>query len=304
MAKSYPDVLLELGQENPDVVALSADVSKAISSFAAAFPSRFIDVGIAEGNLIGVAAGLAHRGKIPFAHGMAPFLTMRSFEQIRTDLAYGERNVKVVSLYAGGLTMAGFGVTHHATEEVALMRVIPGMTVFIPGDAWQAEQATRAAAAIDGPVYLSVWKFDAEFGGSGRTFEVGRPEVLREGADLALMATGLTTADALGAAEILAAEGIEARVYSFHTLKPLDTGAILAAAEETGGILTTEEHTVVGGLGSAVAEVLAEAGKGIRFRRIGLPDQFARETGTRESIKRLYGMDAEGVAAAARELLV
>lgn len=302
-AKPYPQALLELARENSSIVGLSADCSGCIGPLAREFPERAIELGIAEPNLIGVAAGLAHQGKIPFAHGMAPFLTMRSFEQIRTDLAYGQCNAKVVSASSSGLTSGTYGVTHHAIEEIALMRLIPGMTVFMPADAWQTEQAARAAASIPGCVYLSLAYDDLRLGDSGRIFRTGKAELLRSGRDLTVISTGLATRDALEAAERLATEGVSVRHLCMHTIKPLDAEAILAAARETRAVLTVEEHSIVGGLGSAVAEVLAESCPGKPLRRVGLPDTFAWKTGSREALKRHYGLDSNAVLAAGKELM-
>ncbi|MBI2192330.1 MAG: transketolase family protein [Planctomycetes bacterium] len=302
-ARPYPEVLLELARENPAVVGLAADCSGCLASLASEFPDRALDLGIAESNLIGVAAGLAIRGKVPFAHGMAPFLTMRSFEQIRTDLGYGHRNVKVVSAACTGLTGGVYGPTHHAIEEIALMRLIPGMTVLMPADAWQTEQAARAAASLPGCVYLSLASGDVGLDESGRTFEVGRAELLRPGRDVTLVTTGVATAGALEAAETLAAAGVSARLLSMHTVKPLDVEAIRSAARETRGLVTVEEHSILGGLGGAVAEVMAEWACPVPLRRVGLPDVFAWKTGGRESLRRHYHLGAEAIVAAVRDLL-
>jgi transketolase len=297
MAKPFPVVLLELARADARICGVSCDCWGFLEPLAREFPERAIEVGIAEQNLIGVAAGLALVGKIPFAIGMNPFVTMRCFEQIRTDLAYGRRNVKVVGGYGAGVRYAGWGCTHHAMEEMGLMRLIPEMTVLIPADAVETERATRAAAALEGPVYLSLNgdTLPLDLPEEERAFEVGRAVTLREGRDVTLLATGPSVGEALRAAQRLAERGIAARVLNVHTLKPIDREAILAAARETSLLVTLEEHTVLGGLGGAVAEVLAEAGAGTPLRRLGLQDVFARFVGSYAECKQRFGLDAEAV---------
>lgn len=301
MAKAYPDVLLDLARENPAVCAVSVDCGGHISGVAREFPDRAIEVGIAEQNAVGIAAGLALCGKVPFVHGMVPFITMRCFEQIRTDAAYQHLSVKIVGAYSGGLEQGPWGCTHHGVEDVALMRLIPGMTVVMPADAWETEQAMHAIAAADGPAYIQIRGGALPLAGE-RTFQLGKASVLREGRDVAILTYGPLVGEALRAAEILAAEGVEARVLNVHTVKPLDREAVLAAAAETRGLITLEEHTVVGGLGSAVAEVLAERPVA-PLRRLGLQDVFATRTASRDELLRTYGMAAEDAVTAARELL-
>jgi transketolase len=293
-----------LAQTDDRIFGVSCDCWGFIAGLGAAFPGHAIEVGIAEQNLIGVAAGLALRGKMPFAVGMNPFVTMRCFEQIRTDLGYGRRNVKVIGGYGGGLMYAGWGCTHHAMEEVALMRLIPEMTVFFPADGFETEMATRAAAEIDGPCFISLQ--GGELPGQGpeeqRRFEVGRANVLREGNDVTVIGVGPIMGETIRAGELLAAEGVNARILNMHTIKPLDAEAVLCAARETPLIVTVEEHTVVGGLGGAVAETLAEAGCG-KLRRLGLQDEFCRMVGSYEDVRERHGISAEGIAAAVRGAL-
>lgn len=300
MAKGFAEVLLELGREDERICGVSCDCWGFIAALGAEFPERAIELGIAEQNLIGVGAGLALRGKIPFVVGMNPFVTMRCFEQIRTDLGYGARNVKVVGGYGGGLMYAGWGCTHHAMEEAALMRLIPSLTVLLPADAYETEQAMRAAARIDGPCYLSV------AGGTlpgcedeaRRQFTVGRAVQLREGTAATVLATGPVVPEALQAADELAARGLPVRVLNVHTLKPFDAEAVLTAARETPRLITLEEHTVVGGLGTAVAEVLAEAGAATPLTRLGVQDVFAVMSGDRQHFRRQLGIDAAAVVSA------
>jgi len=297
MAKSFSEILLELARKDERICGVSCDCWGFLAPLAKEFPLRSIEVGIAEQNLIGVAAGLALRGKIPFAIGMNPFVTMRCFEQIRTDLGYGARNVKVVGGYGGGIMYAGWGCTHHAVEEVALMRLIPTMTVLMPADAYETEQAVRAAAATEGPFFISL------AGGvlhgarpeSERSFAVGKAVMLRDGHAATVIAVGYTVAEAIKAGDMLAAKGIHVRVLNMHTVKPIDQDAILRAARETPLLITLEEHTVVGGLGGAVAEVLADAGAGIPLKRLGIQDVFAVMSGSRQDFRDRLGICAEAV---------
>ncbi len=297
MAKSFPAVLLELGREDPRICGVSCDCWGFLGPLAQEFPLRAIEVGIAEQNLIGIGAGLALRGKTPFVIGMNPFVTMRCFEQIRTDLGYGARNVKVIGGYGGGVMYGGWGCTHHAMEEIALMRLIPTMTVVMPADAFETEYATRAAAATEGPFYLSLAGGELPCGKpeSDRTFELGKAVLWREGADVTVIGTGPTTADALRAGDLLAEAGISARVLGMHTVKPLDREAVLQAAKDTRLIVTIEEHTIIGGLGGAVAETLAEAGAATPLKRLGLQDVFACMVGSHQDLRERYGITAEAV---------
>lgn len=297
MAKWFGDVLLELARTDERVCGVSCDCWGFIAALAAEYPDRAIEVGIAEQNLIGVAAGLAVRGKMPFAIGMNPFVTMRCFEQIRTDLGYGARNVKVVGGYGGGLMYAGWGCTHHAMEEMALMRLIPGLTVVMPADTWETEQAMRAIAATNGPCFLSVAGGELPLGvpEAERAFQLGQAARLREGDAATVIAVGPTVLEALTAADELAAAGRPVRVLNMHTIKPLDAAAVLAAARETPRLITVEEHTVVGGLGGAVAEVLATAGAGTPLTRLGLQDEFAVSSGAIGYFRERYGFSARAI---------
>ncbi|MFC1712062.1 transketolase family protein [Candidatus Poribacteria bacterium] len=300
MSRSFPEVLLELAIENPNICGVSCDCWGFLGPLAQKFPERAVEIGIAEQNLIGIAAGLAMQGKIPFAIGMNPFVTMRCFEQIRTDVAYGCRNVKVIGGYGSGIMYGGWGCTHHAMEEIGLMRLIPTMTVMMPADGYETEQATRAAAAAEGPFYISL------AGGSlpidkpeeERSFEVSKAVLLREGDDVTIFGVGATVRDALMAGDVLAGAGISARIFSMHTVKPIDKEVILQAAAETRLIVTIEEHTVIGGLGGAVAETLADAGASTPLKRLGLQDVFACMVGSHQDLKDRFGITSEAIVKA------
>jgi transketolase len=301
MAMPYPQVLHEIARANPAVYGVSIDCWWFISGLASEFPERAIEVGIAEQNGVGVAAGLALCGKVPFVHGMVPFITMRSFEQVRTDIGYQHLNVKIVGAYSGGLEQGPWGCTHHGVEDVALMRLVPGMTVVLPADAWETEQAVRAIAALDGPAYIQL-RGGETTQGEGRSFQLGRASVLRPGSDVTIIACGALVGEAAKAAGMLGERGVSVRLLNMHTVKPLDRDAVLSAAVETRGLVTLEEHTTVGGLGGAVAEVLAER-PSVPLRRLGLPDTFAKRTASRAELLETYGMTARHAAEAAAELL-
>jgi transketolase len=298
-AMSSAEVLAELAEQNPNVVLVSQDFGP-IGSFTSRFPDRHFDVGITEENLVGVAAGLAHAGKLSFALAMAPFVSMRGFEQIRDDCAYNRNNVKIIAPFAG-LEAGPWGATHHAMEDIALLRSIPGMTVLSPADPNEALRAVRAAAAIDGPVYIRLG-FLTPIDGYDAAFRVGEAVTMREGKDLTIIATGGCVGTAIMVHETLKADRITARVLNMHTLKPLDSAAIERAARETGRIVTVEEHSILGGLGGAVAEVMAELGVG-RLRRVGIRDVFCTEVEPYPELLRIHGLDAAGVESAARALL-
>ncbi len=298
-ALSAVEVLAELAEQNPKLVLLSQDFG-AIGSFTARFPERHLDLGITEQNLIGVAAGLAHAGKLPFVMAMAPFISMRSFEQIRDDCGYNRNNVKILAPFAG-LEAGPWGATHHAMEDIALLRSIPGMTVLSPADPNESMRAVRAAAALDGPVYIRLG-FLTPIDGYDAEFHIGQAVALRDGRDLTIMATGGCVGAAVAASDSLKAEGLSAAVLNMHTLKPLDRAAVEHAARHTGRIVTVEEHSIIGGLGGAVAEVMAELGIG-RLARVGIRDVFCTEVEPYPELLRIHGIDVAGIEAAARELV-
>lgn len=298
-AMSCIDVVTELAERDRNVVLVSQDMGP-VGSFTASFPERHFDVGITEQNLVGIAAGLAHAGKRSFVLAMAPFLSMRGFEQIRDDCAYNRNDVKFLAPFAG-LEAGPWGATHHAMEDIALLRTIPGMTILSPADPAESLRAIRAAAEIPGPVYIRLG-FLAPLDGYDAAFHVGKVVTIREGSDVAVFATGGCVQAALTARETLTGAGISTRVVNVHTIKPLDRAAIERAARETRGIVTVEEHSVIGGLGGAVAEVLAEIGTG-RLARVGIRDVFCTEVAPYPDLLRIHGIDAAGIEAAARSIL-
>lgn len=295
-------VITELARGDSNVVIVSQDFDA--GPFAAEFPERHFDVGISEENLIGVAAGLAHTGKTAFVLAMAPFVSMRGFEQIRDDCAYNRNNVKIIALFTG-LEAGPWGVTHHAMEDIALMRAIPGMTVLVPSDFPEVAEVVRAAATIDGPVYIRMAGFAADMSpieAPHGPFRLGDAAVLREGADLAMFATGTTVRTVLQVADLLAKDALNARVLNLSTIKPIDRAAVERAARDIGLVLTVEEHSVIGGLGSAVSEIVAELGTG-RVRRVGIPDRFVTEVAPYQELLSLCALDVAGVEAAARQMV-
>lgn len=298
-AMSSAEVLVELAEQNPHLVLVSQDFGP-VGSFTARFPERHFDMGISEENLIGVAAGLAHAGKLPFVLGMAPFVSMRGFEQIRDDCAYNRSNVKLLAPFAG-LEAGPWGATHHAMEDIALLRSIPGMTILSPADPNEGLRCVRAAAAIDGPVYIRLG-FLSGLEGYDAPLRVGEAVVMREGTEATIIATGGCVSSALAAHAALQTAGISTRVLNMHTLKPLDRHAVARAAQETGRLVTVEEHSIIGGLGGAVAEIVAELGTG-RLARVGVRDVFCTEVEPYPELLRIHGIDAAGIEAAVRTLM-
>ncbi|MGI6129849.1 MAG: transketolase family protein, partial [bacterium] len=272
---AYGETLIELGRELKDLVVLDADLSKSTKTagFAKLFPERFFNMGIAESNLMGTAAGLATAGKIPFVSTFAVFATGRAYDQIRNSIVYPQLNVKICATHAG-ITVGEDGASHQALEDIALMRVLPNMTVVVPADGPETKQAVRAAAKHQGPVYIRLGRsgvpvlFDEEY-----KFDIGRIVTLRPGQDVAIFACGIMVAEALAAAELLAGQGIDAEVLNVSTIKPLNAEQVTAAAARTGAVVTCEEHNIIGGLGSAVAEVLGEHCP-VPLERIGVKDVF------------------------------
>ncbi len=293
---SYGSALAELGKEADDLVVLDADLAAATKTgiFQKAFPDRHIDCGIAESNMMGITAGLASAGKVPFVSSFAMFAAGRAFEQVRNSIGYPHLNVKIGATHAG-LSVGEDGATHQCNEDLALMRVIPGMTVISPLDDVEARAAVRAAYALDGPVYLRFGRLAVPVinDRADYKFEIGKGVTLRDGADLTILATGLCVSQALRAAESLKADGIDAGVINIHTIKPLDAELVVKAAGKTGNMVTVEEHSILGGLGSAVAEVLAEQCP-VRMLRIGVQDVFG-ESGPAVQLLEKYGLDAGGI---------
>ncbi len=299
----FGEGLLQLGRSNPRVVALCADLkgSLKMDAFIKEYPKRYIECGIAEANMIGVAAGLATAGYIPFAGSFAAFATGRVYDQIRQVVAYSNKNVKIAASHAG-LTLGEDGATHQTLEDVGMMRMLPNMTVLVPCDYQQTIQATLAAASVEGPVYLRFGRPVVPiFIPQEMPFEVGKAQCLSEGKDLTLIANGHLVWAALEAAQALHEQGIEARVLNMHTVKPLDVEAILAAARETGGILTAEEHLLNGGLGEAVARVLATTFP-VPMETIGVDDAFG-QSGLPMQLMDEYHLNAKSIIEAAVRLL-
>ncbi len=298
----YGKVLVELGREDGRVVVLDADLSGSTKTalFAKEFPERFFNAGIAEANMVGMAAGLAAGGMIPFASTFAVFAAGRAFEQVRQSLAYPKLNVKLVATH-GGITVGEDGGSHQSVEDLAIMRALPNMTVLCPADGPETAAAIRAVAAYRGPVYVRLGrsKVPVVFT-DGCDFTIGRGATLRQGTDLTFITTGMMTAMALAAAEILAEEGIAARVIHLGTIKPLDIDLVLKAARETGAVVTAEEHSVIGGLGGAVCEALAE-GCPVPVERIGLRDVFG-QSGTAEELLAHYGLTPAHLVEAAERV--
>ena len=302
--ESYGRTLAELGKEHEDFLVLDADLAGSTKTavFRKAFPERHINCGIAEQNMIGVAAGIAATGRVAFASSFAMFAAGRAYEQIRNSVGYPQLNVKIAATH-GGISGGEDGATHQCNEDFALMRTIPGMVVMVPSDDVEAEAMVRAAYAHKGPVYMRFSRLATPVFNNPETykFEIGKAITMREGKDVAIIAAGLPVASAMEAAEKLAAEGIEARVIDMHTIKPLDEAAVLRAAKEIGKIVTVEEHSVIGGLGSAVAEVLAEQCPA-KLKRVGIYDRYT-ESGPAEALIHHYGLDGEGVYSAVKAFL-
>ena len=294
---SYGQTLVELGNEREDIVVMDADLAAATKTgmFKKAHPERFFNAGIAEGNMMSIAAGLAAAGKTVFASSFAMFAAGRAFEQIRNSIAYPRLNVKIAASHAG-ISVGEDGATHQCCEDIGIMRTIPGMVIINPADGPEAKAAVRAAADYDGPVYLRLGRLAVPvFNDENVDFEIGKGKVMREGTDVTIIATGLEVAEAMIAADSLQAEGISARVVNMATIKPIDKDIVLQAAAETGAIVTAEEHNIIGGLGSAVAEVLVESGKPVPMLRVGVEDTFGR-SGPALELLELYGLTAPHIA--------
>lgn len=301
--QAYGDALVELGANNKDLVVMDADLSKSTMTvgFSKAFPERFFNMGIAEQNMYGVAAGLAASGKTVVASTFAMFATGRAFEIIRNSIGYPHLNVKICATHAG-VTVGEDGASHQAIEDIALMRSIPGMTVLNPSDGVSAKKAVEAAVAMEGPVYVRLGRaavpivYDEDM-----EFEIGKGLTVKDGSDVTIIATGIMVNEAIQAAEKLEAEGISARIIDIHTIKPIDEEIIIKAAKETKGIVTAEEHSVIGGLGSAVAEVTAKNAPA-KIKMIGIQDRFG-QSGKPDQLMKEYGLTADDIVAACKEIL-
>ena len=302
--ESYGNALVELGKKHEDLVVLDADLAEATKTgvFKKAFPERHIDCGIAECNMIGIAAGIATTGKVPFASSFAMFAAGRAFEQVRNSVGYPHLNVKIAATHAG-ISVGEDGATHQCNEDIALMREIPGMVVINPSDDVEARAAVEAAYEYVGPVYLRLGRLAVPVINDrpDYKFEIGKGVVLRDGKDLTIVATGLCVSEALKAAEALAAEGVDAAVINIHTIKPIDEELLCEYAKKTGKVVTVEEHSILGGLGGAVCEKLSEKCP-VPVKRIGIKDCFG-ESGPAAELIHKYGIDAEGITAQIKEWL-
>ena len=299
---AYGKALAELGQEKDNLIVFDADLAGATktSVFQKAFPERHFDCGIAEGNMICAAAGASTMGLVPFASSFAMFAAGRAFEQVRNSIGYPHLNVKIGATH-GGISVGEDGASHQCCEDFALMRAIPGMTVICPADGEEARMAVRAAYEFDGPVYLRFGRLAVpEFHEKNFNFQIGKGEVLREGADVAIIANGLMVYEAIQAGEMLAAKGINAMVINMATIKPLDDELVLAAAKKCGKIITCEEHSVIGGLGEAVSSLLSEKLPTV-VRRIGVNDEFGH-SGPAKDLLKAFGLSAEHIVEVAEEL--
>ena len=300
---AYGNTLVELGRENPNIVVLDADLAKSTKTinFKKSLPERFFDMGIAEQNMIGTAAGLAAAGKIPFCSSFAVFASGRAFEQVRNSVAYSMLNVKIAASHAG-LTVGADGGSHQSVEDIALMRLLPNMTVFVPADAVETAGAVRAAATMKGPVYIRLGRAAVPvLHGPSFQFTPGQAVTLREGRDATIIATGIMVSAALEAADLLAGEGIKVGVLDVHTIKPLDVKAVVGAARETGALVTAEEHSIIGGLGGSVAEVLGEHYP-VPLKRVGVRDKFG-ESGPPTELLEKYGLTPAALVTAVKETM-
>ena len=294
--ESYGKTLVELGKEHDDLVVLDADLAGATKTgvFQKAFPERHIDCGIAEANMMGIAAGLSTCGKVPFASSFAMFAAGRAYEQVRNSIGYPHLNVKIGATHAG-ISVGEDGATHQCNEDIALMRTIPGMVIINPCDDVEACAAVRAAYEYVGPVYLRFGRLAIPVINDPATyhFEIGKGVLLKEGKDVTIIATGLCVCEALEAAKLLAADGVDAEVINIHTIKPLDEELVAASAVKTGKVVTVEEHSVIGGLGSAVCDALCEKAP-VRVMKIGINDRFG-ESGPGAELVKKYGLDAGSI---------
>ena len=301
---SYGEALVELGAEHDDFVVFDADLAAATQTgkFKAAYPDRFFDAGIAESNLMGMAAGVATTGRVAFASTFAMFAAGRAWEQVRNSIGYPHLNVKIGATHAG-ISVGEDGATHQCNEDIALMRVIPGMTVIVPSDDIEAKACVRAAYEMDGPMYMRFGRLAAPVINTGDDYEfqIGRGILMRAGSDVTIVACGLMVSAALEAAEQLAEAGIDAEVINMHTIKPIDADIILASAAKTGRVVTVEEHSVIGGLGDAVADVLVQNAP-VPMKKIGVEDVYGF-SGPAVDLLHEFGLDAEGIAAKVKDFM-
>ena len=305
MRAAFIKSLIEIARKDENIFLLVGDVGyRLVEPFAAEFPKRFVNIGIAEQNMIGIGTGLALSGKTVFLYSIANFPTVRCLEQIRNDVCYHRANVKIVTS-GSGLIYGALGPTHHLTEDIAIMRALPNMTVIAPGDPFEAGEATRAASLLPGPCYLRLGRTgDPRVHNNTPDFKIGRAIKIRDGQDITLIATGGILYNVCQAADILANQGINARVFSMHTIKPLDKETVIKAATDTNAIVTIEEHSVVGGLGSAIAELLIEdIGRNIAFMMMGIPDEFCSQVGSQDYLRNIYALSINGIVSSVKKFL-
>lgn len=303
---AYGETLVELGGKHPNIVVLDADLSKSTKTilFAKKYPDRFFEMGIAEANMISAAAGLASCGKIPFASTFAVFATGRVYDQIRIDVAYSEANVKIFATH-GGISVGKDGASHQMIEDLTLMRVLPNMTVLAPSDATQTRRLVELMATTKGPMYARIGRANAPILYTKedlKDIEIGKGLITKEGSDASIIACGTMVDQAVDAQEQLAKEGVSARVVDMHTIKPLDEKLVLRCLRDTNAIVTVEEHSIIGGLGGAVSEVLAENGSSVHFQRIGVQDMFC-ESGEPEELFDKYGLSTSHIIKTVKKLL-
>lgn len=298
------ETLLELAKGDRDIMVLASDSrgSAAMAPFANTYPEQFVEVGIAEQNIVGMAAGLAHSGKKPFVTSPACFLSMRSIEQIKVDVAYSRTNVKLIGI-SGGISYGALGMSHHSVQDIAVARAIPGLAIVLPADRHETKKLTEALVNYDGGVYVRIGRNPVEdiYETDDYPFEIGKAVTMKDGKDVTIIAAGETVRVALDAAAALAAEGVSCRVLNMHTIKPLDEAAIVAAAHETGAIITVEEHSIYGGLGAAVAEVVVQ-NRPVPMKVLGIPDEPAIAGKTAE-VFRHYGITGDNIKQIALELI-
>lgn len=304
-AEIYGEVLTQLGTQNDKIVCLTADLANStkIGKFQKTHPERFFNMGIAEMNMIGVASGLASTGYLPVVTTFAVFAALRAVEFVRTDVCYQKRNVKIIGTHSG-TSFGQAGSTHHCIEDLAIMRALPGMVVIAPADAFETAKAITAAVEHDGPVYMRIGRsFEPPLHKSADfDFTIGKAILLHEGSDITVIACGRVVLGALEAAEIAARQGLSVRVLDMHTIKPIDAEAVMKAVIDTRRIITVEDHTTIGGLGSTVADVIAASGKGCVLKKLGLQDQFS-VVGYSDDLPHTYGLDADGIVTAIGEVM-
>lgn len=298
MRTAFITTLTELARENKNIFLLTGDLGFSVfEKFREEFPDRFFNIGLAEANMVGISAGLSLSGKIVFIYSIVPFVTMRCFEQIRNDICYQNLNVKIIGS-GGGLCYGSAGPTHHSITDIAIMRALPNMTVICPGDPIETELAVKASITYQGPVYIRIGRgHEPRVHSASPYFEIGKGIILKEGSDIALIATGNMLSTAKQVADMLEGSGLSIRLTSMHTVKPIDKALILKAAKETKAIFTIEEHSLIGGLGGAVAEVLAESEHKVLFKRFALPDAYIKDVGSQKYLREKNDLSVSQIVA-------